>query len=144
MGVIEGQPLLSANGWEEVRKGGAPAIRRWIAEQMSGKSCVVVLVGARTAGRPWVDYEIKKAWADRKGLLAVHIHKLQDRDKRQDSKGTNPFSKFTVGSGRTRLSSIVKTYDPPGVSSKGADGYIDENLETWVEEAIAIRKASRG
>jgi len=31
----------------------------WIDEQMAGKSCVVVLIGSKTAGRDWVEYEFK-------------------------------------------------------------------------------------
>ncbi|HEX6663751.1 MAG TPA: TIR domain-containing protein [Gaiellaceae bacterium] len=42
MGVIEGQPLLSSNQREQITRGGESAIKRWINEQMSGKSGVVV------------------------------------------------------------------------------------------------------
>ena len=59
MGAVEGQPLLSANEWEDVEAGGAKAIQKWIDEQMAGKSCNVVLIGSETAGRRWVEYEIK-------------------------------------------------------------------------------------
>ncbi len=62
MGIIEGERLLSPNEWEEIRKGGDYAIKKWIDENMKYKSCVVVLVGSSTAYRPWVQYEIKKGW----------------------------------------------------------------------------------
>lgn len=58
IGAIESQPLLTGNKWEEVKKGGDDAIKRWINDQMKGKTCLVALVGARTASRPWVRYEI--------------------------------------------------------------------------------------
>jgi hypothetical protein len=41
MGKIESQPLLSGNKWEEVRKGGDRAIKKWIDDQMYGKNCLV-------------------------------------------------------------------------------------------------------
>lgn len=137
MGAIEGQPILSSNDWEAVKRGGNAAIERWIGEQMSGKSCSVVLIGTSTAGRKWVDYEIKKAWNDKKGLVGVYIHGLKNLAGQQSTKGPNPFATFTVGG--TKLSSIVKAYDPPYTSSASVYDYIKSNLADWVEEAITIR-----
>jgi hypothetical protein len=138
MGVIEGQRLLSPNEWQAVKRAGDAAIMRWIDEQMTGRSAVVVLIGSRTAGRRWVNYEIKKAWDDRRGLVGVYIHRLKDANQQQDGRGANPFSGFEVGG--TPLSSIVRAYDPPYVDSNQVYDYIKRNLETWIEEAITLRK----
>jgi macrodomain Ter protein organizer (MatP/YcbG family) len=138
MGAIEGQQLLSANDWEAVKRRGESAIREWIDKHMSGKSCLVVLAGAATANRKWVNYEIDKAWSDGKGVVAVYIHGLENRDGRQDSKGGNPLSYVTTGS--ARISSLAKDYDTPYSSSKFVYQHIDENLEGWIDEAIQIRK----
>lgn len=140
MGVVEGQPLLSSNQWEEVKKGGDSAIQSWIDEQMKGKSCVVVLIGNRTAGRKWVEYEFKKGWGDRKGLVGVYIHKLKNLSGLQDSKGANPFDGFTLCEGKKRLATVVKTYDPPYSTSTSVYDYIKNNLADWVEEAITTRE----
>ena len=99
MGVVEGQTILSSNEWEDVEAGGDSAIQAWIDEQMTGKWCVILLIGASTAGRTWVNYEIKKAWADGRGLVGVHIHNSTDLSGGQTAKGRNPFSDFTVGDG---------------------------------------------
>ena len=139
MGVVEGQPLLSANAWEDVEKGGNDAIKKWIDEQMSGKSCVVVLIGNQTAGRKWVKYEIEKGWNDGKGAVGVYIHNLKNLSGNQDAKGRNPFEDFTLCEGSKKLSSVVKTYDPPYSTSTDVYDHIKENLEGWVEEAITIR-----
>ncbi len=96
MGKIEGQSILSSNSWEEVKNKGDAAIQKWIDDNMSGKGCQIVLIGANTAGRRWVKYEIKKAWDDKKGVLGIHVHNLKDNDQNQSSKGSNPFSTFTV------------------------------------------------
>jgi hypothetical protein len=141
MGVIEGQQLLSSNDWEEIKKGGNTAIRNWIDGQMSGRSSVVVLIGGATAGRPWIKYEIEKAWNDGKGLVGVHIHNLKNLLGQQSPKGANPFADFTVGPYQTPLTSIVKAYDPPYWSSTDVYAHIKTNLEQWVEEAIEIRKS---
>ncbi len=142
MGVIEGQPVLSSNGWEDVKKGGDPAIKAWIDKQMAGKGCVVVLIGSQTAVRKWVKYEIEKGWNDNKGVVGVYIHNLKNLAGDQDTKGRNPFEDFTLGNSSTKLSSIVKAYDPPYASSKNVYDHIKNNLESWVDEAITIRKSN--
>lgn len=138
MGVVEGQKLLAGNQWEEVRKGGDRAIEKWIAEQMTGKSCCVVLVGANTASRPWVKHEIKKAWEAKLGVVGIRIHGLKDVSTQQTSRaGVSPFQGFTVGN--EPLGNIVKLFDPAGVDSKAVYATINNNIEKLVEEAIKIR-----
>ena len=68
MNALEGNPLCSANAWEEVKKKGDAAVEQWIANEMRGRSCVIVLVGAETANRKWVRREIVKGWNDKKGV----------------------------------------------------------------------------
>lgn len=142
MGSIEGQKLLSANGWEEVKKGGDDAIQRWIDEQMKGKSCVVVLIGQATAGRKWVKHEMRKGWADGKGVLGIHIHNLKDADGNQARKGRNPLDDVTVSTrdGNKSLSSVAKAYDPPYSTSQYVYNHIKDNIEDWIERAIEIRQ----
>lgn len=98
-----------------------------------------MLIGADTAGRKWIKYEIKESWNNNKGLLGVNIHRLKNLDGEQSSKGSNPFDEFTVGEAKKKLSSVVKVYNPPHTDSKDAYAYIKDNLEDWIEEAISIR-----
>lgn len=86
-GVIEGNPPVSDNDWETVTRGGEASIQRWIADQLSGKSCAVVLIGTGTAGRKWIKYEIEKAWNDGKGVVGIYVHNLKDASGSQSSKG---------------------------------------------------------
>lgn len=139
IGSIEGNQLASDNDWESITSGGDDAIEKWINQQMKGQSCVVVLVGANTAGRKWINYEIKRGWNDGKGVLGIHIHNLKDKDGNQSSTGSNPFSGFTVGDDKKKLSSIVKCYDPPYSTSTNVYNHIRENIVDWIEEAIEIR-----
>jgi hypothetical protein len=138
-GVVEGNVPVSDNDWEEVKSGGDAAIKQWIDSQMSGRSCAVVLIGAGTAGRKWIDYEIEKAWNARKGLVGVYIHNLLDSNQTQSTKGKNPFDTFTLKDGTVKLSTIVKAYDPPYKTSTNVYDYIKSNLASWVDEAIEIR-----
>ena len=138
IGSIEGNRPATDNDWEAVKKGGDPAIKRWIATQMKNRSCAVVLVGSTTASRKWIDYEIIKAWNDRMGVVGVHVHGLKDRYGNTSTKGANPFANIRFESG-TPLSSIVKCYNPAGRTSKDRYDWISTHLKNAVEEAIRIR-----
>lgn len=137
MGVVEGNRPASDNDWETIKKGGDNAIQKWIDDQISGKSVAIVLIGAKTAGRKWIKYEIKKAWESGKGVLGVYVHNLKDKDGDQTSKGDNPFEDFKVDG--TNLSKIVKAYDPPYSTSNYVYSHINDNLSDWIEKAIEIR-----
>lgn len=139
IGVVEGNSPVSDNDWEEVKKKGDKAIQEWIDGQLKGRSVTIVLIGEKTAGRKWIDYEIEKSWNDGKGLVGIYIHNLKDSKGKQSNKGKNPFSSFTVGKDKKKLSDIIKAYDPPYFSSTYVYDHIKENLEKWVEEAITIR-----
>lgn len=137
IGALEGNVPVSDNDWEKVTKGGDAAIKKWIDDQMTGRSCVVVLIGTNTAGRKWINYEIKKAWEDGKGVVGVYIHGLKDKDEKQSTKGANPFLGITASG--VALGSIVIAHDPPYSTSTYVYDHIKQNLAKWVEDAIALR-----
>ncbi|MDQ7734339.1 TIR domain-containing protein [Halomonas sp. SpR1] len=135
IGTIEKQPLLDSNKWEEIKKEGPYAIEKWIADNMKGKECLIVLVGEKTAARRWVKHEIKKAWKDGLGVFAIHVHNLKDSDGNQSLKGSNPFTGLTVN-GETVMGEV---YDPPYTTSTKVYDYIKSNIETWVNDAVKAR-----
>lgn len=139
IGVVEGNTPVSDNDWEEITTGGVTAIQNWIDEQLKGRSCTIVLIGQKTAGRKWIKYEIETSWNSDKGVLGIYIHNLKDSDENKSAKGKNPFDDFTVGTDKKKLSGIVKAYDPPYSISTNVYEHISENLENWVEEAVTIR-----
>ena len=137
--AISGNKPTSDDNWETVKKGGDAAIKKWIADEMSGKSCLVVLAGKETAGRKWINYEIIKAWDDGKGVVGIHIHGLKDSDEKVTTKGSNPFESISYGSDGKKLSSIVKCYIPGGSTSQERYDWIEKHLANAVEDAIKIR-----
>jgi hypothetical protein len=139
IGVIEGNKPVSDNDWESVTKGGDDAIKKWIASQIEGKTCAVVLVGAGTANRKWINYEIIKAWDDGLGVVGICIHGLKDLKGETSIKGNNPFDFIGYGNSGKKLSSIVKCYNPAGATSKERYDWILIHLANAVEEAIEIR-----
>lgn len=106
---------------------------------MQGRSCVVVLIGAGTANRKWINHEIIKGWNAGKGVVGVHVHNLKNSEGKMGAKGTNPFDHITLKSTGAKLSSIVKVYDPPGADSTAVYNHIKDNLTSWIETAIDIR-----
>ena len=139
MGALDGQSLCTPNAWEEIKRSGSNAIERWIDTNMSGKSCVVVLVGSETANRPWVLREIVKGWDARKGVVGIRIHKLLNNESKPSAAGANPFDKILLGNSSLKLSSVVQLIDPAGLDSKAAYSSISNGIEGWIETAIAIR-----
>jgi hypothetical protein len=135
IGSFEKSILLSPNDWETVERGGERAIKKWIDDQTNYRSCVIVLIGEKTANRPWVKYEIKKAFEDGKGIFGIYIHNLECPRNGKSSKGKNPFEQFTLEDGR-KLSKIIACYEPNAL-----DAYNDiaQNMENWIEMAIAQR-----
>jgi hypothetical protein len=134
MGVIEGNEAVSPNTWEEVKRKGSTSIEKWIDENMKGRSCVVVLIGKETHKRPWVKYEIQKAWKEGKGLFGIHVHNLNCPNTGSCSKGINPFDQFEFTQGGKVL--VPKVYDP---AANNAYNEVKANLSKWVETAIVQR-----
>lgn len=139
IGVIEGNEPVKDNDWETVTKGGDEAIKKWIANQMYGRSCTVVLVGTNTANRKWINYEIIKSWDDKMGVVGLYIHGLKDSDGNMSTMGSNPFDYIGYGKTGRKLSSLVKCYNPAGSDSKERYDWITAHLANAVEEAVKIR-----
>lgn len=135
IGDVAGNPQEPDSRWEVVQRGGDAAVSAWIDEQMAGMSCLIVLIGAETVGRRWVEYEIRKSWALGKGILGIHVHRVADADGRQTAKGANPFTTLTLDG--VNLADALPTYDPPGDTSDEVFDHIAANLPSWVEHAIA-------
>ena len=135
MGALEDNKPVSHNDWETVKRGGDKAIEKWINDNMNYRSCLVVLIGTDTYKRPWVKYEIKKAWEDGKGLLGIHINNLKDPKTGTCSKGINPFDQFTFKDSKGN----VKTIPCKTPSSTDTYNDIKNNIEGWVEDAIKNR-----
>lgn len=123
--------FIDSVDWESIKRQGDDAIKRWITQQLDYTSVTVVLIGAETAGRSWVQHEIIQSWNRGNGLVGVRIHNIKDQHQATDVAGANPFDLFELPDG-TLLSSVCKTYD--WVLDSGRD-----NLGKWCEEAVVLR-----
>lgn len=77
IGSVEGNKPATDNNWEAITRGGDAAIENWIANQLKGRSCTVVLVGRNTANRKWINHEIVHSWNDGMGVVGIRIHGLK-------------------------------------------------------------------
>ena len=101
-----------------------------IDDGLHNTSVTVVLIGAETANREYVDYEIIQSHNRGNGLLGVYIHNIEDQHGKMDTQGGNPFTHLRIEkNGKTvYLSELYPTYH-----WYGDDGY--NNLGTWIEKA---------
>jgi hypothetical protein len=156
--------FFDAADWEEAQKTSDHALKIFIGKQLSGTSVICVCVGAETANRRWVRYEIQRAFKEGRGLLAVRVHKLKNAKKETAYFGANPFKSLWVevldGGNKAQLYELNPTdakwvksvdfpnpFDLPWVLPKSAllselfaiYDYVDDdgyhNLGAWIEDA---------
>jgi len=103
---------------------------------MHGRSCTVVLVGAETANRKWINYEIVRSWNEKMGVVGIRVHGLLNREGYTANQGNNPFDYIKHGETGKQLSSFVKCYNPAGANSKERYAWISKHLSNAVEEVF--------
>jgi len=115
--------------WEEVKKKKDSDIESWIDEQLKGTSVTIVLIGSDTAGKKWIDYEMKASHKKGNGMLGIYIHKKKDSIGNTSNKGKNPFDNWEF----KKAGEVIKyqTYD-----WVGDDGY--NNMGDWIEAAAKV------
>jgi hypothetical protein len=132
----ESAGFWDAAAWQEVKKKGDEAITKWIDNQLTGTSVTVVLIGAETAERKYVGYEISQSYTKGNGIIGIYIHNMKDSEGSTDTKGKNPLANWTVKKdGKTvTFADLYPTYD-----WVADNGY--KNLGDWIE--TAAKKAGR-
>jgi hypothetical protein len=79
-----------ASLWEEAKKKGDAAIKKMIDNALVGTSVSVVLIGAETALRKFVTYEIEQSIARGNGLLGIYIDDIADQNGNTTRRGSIP------------------------------------------------------
>jgi hypothetical protein len=65
--------FTDASQWEKLKERDSAVIEKAIDDALVNTSVTVACVGARTASRPWVKYELKASAARGNGLLGVYL-----------------------------------------------------------------------
>jgi hypothetical protein len=98
-GLIEGVAAAGfhdASLWEEAKRSGDDAVKKLINSGLDGTSVTVVLIGAETASRQWISYEIDQSIARRNGILGIRIAGVKDQYGNIDSAGPVPATLLKV------------------------------------------------
>lgn len=132
----EAAGFTDAADFEEVKKGGDPAIKRWIDNQLSGTSVTVVIIGSDTSNRDYIKYELEQSWKKGNGILGIYIHQCKDRNSKTCEKGSTSFGPIFTSStdNKNYFFERFETYD--WIDN---DGY--NNLGKWIE--VAAKKVGR-
>jgi len=102
----EAAGFFDASLWEEAKKKGDAAVKKMIDDALVGTTVTAVLIGAETAGRSYVLYEIEKSVERGNGLLGVRIHKIEDKEWQRGQLGRQPLAERLLGvrlEGRQRV-----------------------------------------
>lgn len=129
----ESAGYIDKAGFEKIKRAGKAAVQNWIDNAIKGTSVTVLLVGAETSTRDWVNYEIEKSYKSRNGFVVIYINNMRNVLGQFDTRGKNPLdSRYVERGGRKiYLSNLYPSYD--WVRDNGRD-----NLGRWVEEAARI------
>lgn len=80
-----------ASLWEEAKRKGESTIKDLIDDGLDNTSVTVVCIGAKTAGRKYINYEIDQSIKRGNGIIGIQIHHLKDSDGTTDSLGAIPY-----------------------------------------------------
>lgn len=99
-GVVEGYAAAGfqdASLWEEAKKKGDADVKKLIDKALIGTSVTIVLIGAETFQRKFVDYEIERSIERGNGLLGIYISGIKDQNSKTDIQGSAPQRLIKVG-----------------------------------------------
>ena len=88
--------FYDASAFEKAKNEDSAALKRFLRKEMQGTSVICVLIGAETASRPWVRFEILQALCDGRGLVGIRIHSIADFNGKTITAGDNPFDLLGV------------------------------------------------
>lgn len=123
--------LIDSAAFERIKRNGDAAVKEWIKQQMKNTSATIVLIGAQTLERPYVQYEICETLNNHKALIGVYINNIKNLQRQISSACSE--------------STIIGTdpYGEPVTFKQVADGIYDYardggywNLNKWVENAL--------
>lgn len=127
--------VVDRASFETIRQQGDNAVHKWIDSQLQGTSVTVVLIGAETLKRPFVQYEICESIKRGNAIIGIYINKIADMQSRLTSSPCNP---------RT----VIGYYpnNVPAYFDNVCDGIYDYildngylNLGSWVEKAAKAK-----
>lgn len=115
--------------FEKLKQTGDRAIKNWIDEQLQGTSATVVLIGAETLNRPYVQYEICQSINKGNALIGVYVNNLKDLSGNTSTACNRHTCIRCNNNNLIYFDNVAPIYD-----YCYDDGY--NNLNHWVELAV--------
>lgn len=121
--------FYDASAFERTKNEDPAALKRFLRKEMQGTSVICVLIGAETASRRWVRFEILQALCDARGLMGIRVHSIADFDGKTIAAGDNPFDLLGV----YRKDDVVQVIERKTVNDKWSytSDFGKQELETW-------------
>ena len=133
-GEKEATGFVDKADFEKVERQGKKAIKTWIDGQLTGTSTTIVLIGAETASRPYVRYEILQSYNRGNGIFGIQIHNMKDENGRvQWFGGSDPFDAVEVEGGIFGTTSLSNKLAIPIYDWVTDDGR--KNIASWINKA---------
>jgi hypothetical protein len=88
--------FFNSSAFEKAKRTNDDTLKAFLNREIDGSSVMCALVGAETASRRWVRYEIQTGIWEAKGLLAIRINTIRDFNQQTTAAGTNPFDVLGV------------------------------------------------
>ena len=117
--------------FEQVKRQGDAAVRKWIDKQLEGTSVTVVLIGSETLNRPYVQYEICKSLQRGNAVIGVLIHNINDMRTGLCSSCGNVHT--IIGHYKDGSSAYFDAVCDEIYDYSSQDGY--QNMGNWIESA---------
>jgi hypothetical protein len=83
--------------WEQTVGEGEGAVKNLIDAALDGTTVTIVLIGAETANRRYLSYEIEKSIARGNGVFGIRINKIKDQYGNIDMPGPVPTDLVSIG-----------------------------------------------
>jgi hypothetical protein len=97
-----------ASLWEAAKKKSDDAIKSMIDKALLGTTVTVVFIGAQTAGRKFINYEIEQSIKRGNGLVGIRIHHLKNHAGEIDNVGAIPKEIQLAGTKVYRYVNVVE------------------------------------
>ena len=123
--------LLDHAEFEKIKQVGEKKVHEWIDAQLKYTSATVVLIGAETLRRPYVQYEICQSVIKGNAIIGVYINNIRNFDR-----------EVSIGDDKHTIIGMA-TDGSPVYFDDIADGIYDymiddgyNNLSVWVDKAV--------
>ena len=123
--------VIDRADFESIQRQGDKAVHKWIDSQLQGTSVTVVLIGAETLKRPFVQYEICESIGRGNAVIGVYINGIKDMRSGITSSRCNPHT--IIGHYENNSPAYFDEICDAIYDYSADDGYT--NLGSWVEKA---------